>query len=113
VLTPEELARLRTLCEQATPGPWKQSNIDHPDACAMEYCVVIGDTIARVGCGGNSWNDSAFITAAREAVPALLDENAQLREKITRLEDERAQLHEDEMRRRMDDPRYARYVKGK
>lgn len=58
-MTPEERAALRELHAKATPGPWT--------ARGREVCWERG-TIAP------SFADAAFIAAAREAVPALLDE---------------------------------------
>jgi len=58
-MTPAELQRLRALCERATPGPW----FPRPKEVAIPIVP----------------NDVAFIAAAREAVPQLLDEVEHLR----------------------------------
>lgn len=70
-MTPD-LAELRRLAESATPGPWFP--VDHTD--------VWNDATFITGCHrggvGVDWDEmianAAFIAAAREAVPALLDQ---------------------------------------
>ena len=78
--------RLRELAENATPGPW-----DYPGELLGLPCTTVfaGDPkrthaayVAEMGP-----QDGAFIAAARNAVPALLDENAALRARIKAVED--------------------------
>jgi hypothetical protein len=102
---------LRALCAQATAGPWYVHNPDD-EACMNAYAVTTspgepvvdatppndhGQIIAltllqspRVVChAAGRWEaDARFIAAAREAVPALLDENARLRAALEALYDE-------------------------
>jgi hypothetical protein len=93
---------LRALCAQATAGPWYAHNPDD-EVCMNAYAVTTspGEPVVdasppndheqivaltllqspRVVChAAGRWEaDARFIAAAREAVPALLDENARLR----------------------------------
>jgi hypothetical protein len=67
-MTPERIAELRALCEAATRGPWRdyQGNIINPAGDAE-----LGNWLV----GSLRWaDDRAFVTAAREALPAALDE---------------------------------------
>lgn len=66
-MTPEELKVIEALANAATPGPWR---VDHSgDVVYDEPCVGV------VGVAENlSEDDSAFIAAARAAVPALTAE---------------------------------------
>lgn len=78
----EKIKELRKLCEEATPGPWLQK--DMPEG----YFTCIGPDfskphIAKVRnyvhphgfiTDGNSHADADFISAARTALPMLLDE---------------------------------------
>jgi hypothetical protein len=82
-ISKEERARLKALCDAATPGPW-DCHIDHPSACG-EYLSVDGADGAIV-MHAAMWTDdgeagtitapklcdAAFIAAARTAMPALL-----------------------------------------
>jgi len=70
-LDAEELARLRALAEAASPAPW---TIDQDARGTAVYDVTGSVTICRsVTAAVQCRNDAAFIAAAREAVPALLD----------------------------------------
>jgi DNA repair ATPase RecN len=74
-LTPERIVELRKLCEAATPGPWK---VFHLIKGAYEVCRR--DDYARGGiCVPHRQDNAEFIAAAREALPAALDEIEQLR----------------------------------
>lgn len=89
-MTPDELKRLRELCEKATAGPWKSDycgdvwtisgEVPHVNDGGMELFQGIGTTTR-----GPDNGNAAFIAAARTAVPALLDE-------VERLEEENAML---------------------
>jgi hypothetical protein len=77
-MTPEQLATWRQLADAATPEPWKSGvgNIYKSNGG-----VLVG------GISEQAHADAAFGAAAREAVPALLDEverlTAELKAKIT------------------------------
>lgn len=83
-MTPEYLARLKELCDKATPGPW-----DHNECIITEYDKY--DIDSHRGGSPNSYEcinyvldwaepdskaiaDAQFIAAAREAIPALIQE---------------------------------------
>jgi len=78
-MTDEEITRLRTLCDAATPGPWMRVGL-----------FVLDDQCWWLDTRGDN---TAFITAAREAVPALLDEVEKLRAALKPFA-ERAALYE-------------------
>lgn len=84
-LTPEEIAELRRLASEATPGPWRAILPDEEDAS-----VVLDDDgpgvaeIARMGQAGAEFYDhknASLIVAARNALPRLLNEIERLRER--------------------------------
>lgn len=85
MLTREELDRLHAVCNKATPGPWQAVKREHCDAGVTEHCVVIGRSIASVGCKGKTENDAAFIAAARTEFPRALATVDALYEQIDKL----------------------------
>lgn len=89
--------RLRVLAEGATPGPWgtiergpfwgesEGDVIDHygADVVGAEHVAPLG---TQETTRGQMWlRDAEFIAAARDAVPALLAENAALAAEVERL----------------------------
>lgn len=89
--------RLRVLAEAATPGPWGTIDrgpfwgesegdvIDHygADVVGAEHVAPLG---TQETTRGQMWlRDAEFIAAARDAVPALLAENAALAAEVDRL----------------------------
>ncbi len=79
-MTDIDIAAITARAEAATPGPWVQGqihreSINHSDATRPGY---IGDTSRDLN--GNYEADATFIAHAREDIPALLAENARLRE---------------------------------
>ena len=81
---------LRRLESQATPGPWAESwTQDAPDAETAIWSTAPGLSAEDRAIINASWYDgpiveltkpnAAFIAAARNALPALLDEVARLR----------------------------------
>lgn len=80
---PLDLAALRGLCEQATPGPWREGSVEK-EAVFCEHGCSFGPGIERNLLRLNKHfpheADAAFIAAARTALPALLDEVERLRE---------------------------------
>ena len=71
------LANLRRLCSKATPRPWMQDTVG--------FRVYRTDhSLARIALAGTS-DDAAFIAAAREAVPRLLDMVEELQHDWNRL----------------------------
>lgn len=96
-LTPERLTALRALCEGASPAPWNvESDSELSIFCADEE----RPRIARVDPDrdddedvpedeAESYNcDAEFIAAARDALPALLDEVERLRAEVARIRGE-------------------------
>lgn len=78
-MTPDDIKRLRALCEQATqPGPWTV-NVNDIGKDGDGHCVVLDAHGMWVADCGNAPADAAFIAAARSALPALLDECEALR----------------------------------
>jgi len=89
---PLDLAALRRLCEEATPGPWDHFRLEDPSPVALaayvtataamgsgEFYIVGCDKpdgradVCHAGNGPTSAQNAAFIAAARTALPALLD----------------------------------------
>jgi hypothetical protein len=68
MITNEQLREWRAVCDKATPGPWRCE-------CA-DICADNGRLVADFVPHGE---DSDFIVIARDALPALLDENQRLR----------------------------------
>lgn len=78
-MTPDDIKRLRALCEQATqPGPWTV-NVNDIGKDGDGHCVVLDAHGMWVADCGNAPADAAFIAAARSALPQLLDECESLR----------------------------------
>ena len=86
-MTDEEIARLKGLCEKATPGPWRCDDVlIHQDDLPATYAISDEDeqSIAVLGQiqgikGRQIIRNAEFIAAAREAIPALCDEVERLR----------------------------------
>ena len=93
--------RLRVLAEGATPGPWgtiergpfwgesEGDVIDHygADVVGAEHVAPLG---TQETTRGQMWlRDAEFIAAARDAVPALLAENAALAAEVERTSNNR------------------------
>ncbi|WP_326564525.1 hypothetical protein [Micromonospora peucetia] len=94
-MTTNDLDAIRKLADAATPGPWQAivpanetgdwfDPYDDPmvvtsDSTPGNYCAIAKDI-----CNGDPEGvaDTAFIAAARSAVPALCDEVEQLRAKL-------------------------------
>lgn len=77
-MTPADIATLRGLCERATPGPWRQGSVEtynvfapsRPDSEQLGHEWVV----LRMNTHFPSYiADAAFVAAARQAVPALID----------------------------------------
>jgi len=85
-ITPEEIARLRALEAAATPRPWEQRHEDISVRDGDDYLTYGGD----LGGAFYQADNCAVAVAARNALPALLDEierlRADLREAVTLLD---------------------------
>ena len=82
-----EIAKLRRLCASATPGPWR-AMVEGRDHSAGDSFIMIGrdddrdeDMYVTRDSGPASTSDLDFIAAARNYLPRLLDEIAELRRK--------------------------------
>ena len=67
-MTDAELSKLRALCEAATPGEW----IVHRDPHTNYATFRLEAGVRIIDCGSEA--NAVFIAAAREALPAALDE---------------------------------------
>ena len=85
-MTDAELQAIRELADKATPGPWEHRFEN--GGPGVFFGKTLEQHICRYTSGrGNGGKEersanAAFIAAAREAVPALLDEVAELREEM-------------------------------
>lgn len=70
----ERLRQWREACEQATEGPWvaERNEMDEATVGALSDPDMHGDGCLAV-CGDGGDANAAFIAAAREAMPLLLD----------------------------------------
>jgi predicted phage gp36 major capsid-like protein len=82
-VTPERIAKLRALCEAATPGPWERLDLDGAPTPRVGYRIVSGG-IERSHIAAESRKDAALIAAARSALPEALAEI----ERLTKERDE-------------------------
>lgn len=101
-ITPEEIAELKRLCDEATPGPWQwyQQPGDTKEECIKWAISAVEETVssgnfkppmngvgagdlqsttehwlipAVTGCGPTSDKNAIFIAAARSALPRLIE----------------------------------------
>lgn len=88
-MTDEEIRRLRTLCEAATPGPWQVAEYDGDD-WTCDYKIESGSGTVLAGPSirhaGKVQSNATFIAEARTALPAALDEIERLREILGNVE---------------------------
>ena len=80
-MTDSELATWQTLCDQATPGPWRwwtscsfrrlSSDATGKDGDVLHGTIQLSDGHTDVAC---SDEDKAFIAESRTALPACIDE---------------------------------------
>lgn len=103
-----ERARLRALCETATPGPWECNgvSVDPEDGYVFARqganirgtLIVLDDTYERCG------SDMLFVAASRTAIPALLDDADAADARIAKAERERDEARAEvaEMRATVD-----------
>ena len=84
--TPEQRTEWQTLADAATPGPWySQENDLIGGFCVMPTDSPPSQVRACTIADFTSAKDSRFIAAAREAMPALLAEVAQLQSEVATL----------------------------
>ena len=80
MITDEQLKKWRALADAATPRPWEYSPETYRLAISRWVDFSCPITVNH--------NDGKFIAAAREAVPALIDEVERLREENEKLKTE-------------------------
>lgn len=85
-MTHDELKKLKELCENATPGPWKG---DEFEMLAPKAPTLIPGNVKIVWAEDHPMNewDADFIAAAREALPKLIEEVERLKEENKDLEE--------------------------
>ncbi|TPM82633.1 hypothetical protein FKO01_60540 [Mesorhizobium sp. B2-3-3] len=89
-LTPERELEIRTLEQAATPGPWESDGAEIYGTLGgvLMLDLWVGETL-DIDNQERSNADAAFIATAREAVPELLAEVADLRARVAELEAQR------------------------
>lgn len=89
-MTNERLAELRALCERATPGPWSFERIAHDDGYFSYEYNANGAFVAFYERDHDSPTkakfNSDFVSAARTALPELIEELEKARAMLKRLE---------------------------
>jgi hypothetical protein len=85
-----EIDELRSLCAHATPAPWR-AMVEGRDHSAGDSFIMIGrdddrdeDMYVTRDSGPASTSDLDFIAAARNYLPELIEEIAELRRKCER-----------------------------
>lgn len=84
-MTEEQIKELERLAKAATPGPWMDYVLGEFLVTTFED-TIIGKTY--------KYEDSEYIAAACNAVPELIAENRELRERVRELERQRDWLAE-------------------
>ena len=72
-----EINDIRERCEKATPGPWKSYIEGRDHTSGSSFIRTAGEDIELTGA---TTNDQDFIAAARQDVPALIEEVYRLRQ---------------------------------
>ena len=84
MLSETELDEIRGRCEAASPGPWK-SFVEGRDHTSGSSFIMTGSGAARgndIELQGATYADQDFIAHARQDIPRLLDEIANLKRLI-------------------------------
>ncbi len=72
-----EINDIKERCEKATPGPWKSYIEGRDHTSGSSFIRTAGEDIELTGA---TTNDQDFIAAARQDVPALIEEIYRLRQ---------------------------------
>ena len=72
-----EINDIKERCEKATPGPWKSYIEGRDHTSGSSFIRTAGEDIELTGA---TTNDQDFIAAARQDVPALIEEVYRLRQ---------------------------------
>jgi hypothetical protein len=95
--TKERIAELRSLCDEATPGPWEVER-----RAELRRWTVRSEPTEETVAEIVHWSDmadradAALIAAARTSLPEALDEIERLRARVDDLETELAGCHDRE-----------------
>lgn len=84
------LTELKALAEKATPGPWEVQEATFGEKSPSVFTAEgphAGTFVCKTNTAmdGTSEKDAAFIAAAREAMPALIDDLIAAREALERV----------------------------
>ncbi len=79
MITPERIQELKMLCENATEGPWQesQSGLYENRVADLDTTFIYSEVRVEID---NQENNAALIAAARTAVPELIAEVERLQE---------------------------------
>lgn len=72
-----EINDIKERCEKATPGPWKSYIEGRDHTSGSSFIRTAGEDIELTGA---TTNDQDFIAAARQDVPALIEEVYRLKQ---------------------------------
>ena len=72
----KEINDIKERCDKTTPGPWKSFIEGRDHTSGSSFIRTSGDDIEL---SGATTNDQDFIAAARQDVPALIEEIIRLR----------------------------------
>ena len=72
-----EINDIKERCEKATPGPWKSYIEGRDHTSGSSFIRTAGEDIELTGA---TTNDQDFIAAARQDIPALIEEVYRLRQ---------------------------------
>lgn len=78
-MTADEIAKLRELCANATPGPWEEEYDEHDPGHGPVSFFGAGPTVETEQ---GAILDALFIAVSREALPVALDEIERLSEAL-------------------------------
>jgi hypothetical protein len=89
-ITPERLAELKRLADEATPGPWRASDR------GTELCIhTPTDVVCNMVGISQADHDATFIAASRAAIPELLADIARLKTVVAEYEEDIANLKDE------------------
>ena len=73
----KEINDIKERCDKTTPGPWKSYIEERDHTSGSSFIRTAGEDIELTGA---TTNDQDFIAAARQDVPALIEEVYRLRQ---------------------------------
>jgi len=81
-LSDEEMAKIRSRSDAATPGPWREYIEDRDSFSGSDFIMTEGNDLNIIGA---SSADYEFIAHARQDIPKLLAEIERLRSLIGKM----------------------------